>query len=108
MMRVDDGTLGTPYTIEAATSLTGPLAWAALFTTNLGALFRNDGQGHFTKMTPSEVGPLASERSGTYVASLAALLANQVRRQTQQVNGGAGRRARGRGRPYGGSLGGHD
>ena len=68
MMRVDDGTLGTPYTIEAATSLTEPLAWAALFTTNPAALFRHDGQGHFTRMTPTDVGPLASERSGAYVS----------------------------------------
>jgi hypothetical protein len=31
------------------------------------ALFRNDGQGHFTKMTTNDVGPLASERVDTYV-----------------------------------------
>ena len=31
------------------------------------ALFRNDGSGHFTKMTTNDVGPLAAERTDTYV-----------------------------------------
>jgi hypothetical protein len=31
------------------------------------ALFRNDGQGHFTKMTTNDIGSLASERANTYV-----------------------------------------
>jgi hypothetical protein len=31
------------------------------------ALFRNDGPGHFTKMTTNDVGPLAAERTDTYV-----------------------------------------
>ena len=36
--------------------------------TGLGpvALFRNDGQGHFTKMTTNDVGSLAGERMNTY------------------------------------------
>jgi hypothetical protein len=38
MMRVTDGTLGTPYTIEAANSLTAPVAWTPFFTTNPPAL----------------------------------------------------------------------
>jgi hypothetical protein len=38
MMRVEGGTLGTPYTIEAATSLTEPVGWTALWTTNPAAL----------------------------------------------------------------------
>ena len=38
MMRVTDGTLGMPYTIEAANSLTAPVAWAPIFTTNPPAL----------------------------------------------------------------------
>ena len=38
MMRVEGGTLGTAYTIEAATNLTEPVGWTALWTTNLGAL----------------------------------------------------------------------
>jgi hypothetical protein len=38
MMRVEDGTLGTPFTIEAAANLTEPIAWAPLFTTNPAAL----------------------------------------------------------------------
>ncbi len=37
-MRVAGGTLGTPYTIEAATSLIQPVTWTALFTTNPVAL----------------------------------------------------------------------
>jgi hypothetical protein len=38
MMRVEGGTLGTPYTIEAATNLTEPVGWTALWTTNPTAL----------------------------------------------------------------------
>jgi hypothetical protein len=38
MMRVDDGTLGTPFTIEAATNLNGPVGWTPIFTTNPAAL----------------------------------------------------------------------
>ena len=38
MMRVEGGTLGTPYTIEAATNLTEPVGWTALWTTNPGAV----------------------------------------------------------------------
>jgi hypothetical protein len=38
MMRVENGTLGTPYTIEVATNLTKPVAWTPLFTTNPAAL----------------------------------------------------------------------
>ena len=38
MMRVEDGTLGTPYTIEAATNLTDPVRWTPIFTTNPAAL----------------------------------------------------------------------
>jgi hypothetical protein len=38
MMRVDDGTVGTPFTIEAATNLTEPVGWTALLTTNPAAL----------------------------------------------------------------------
>lgn len=30
------------------------------------ALFRNDGQGHFTKMTTNDIGSLAAERANTY------------------------------------------
>jgi hypothetical protein len=37
-VRVDEGALGTPYTIEAATNLTGPNAWTSLWTTNPPAL----------------------------------------------------------------------
>jgi hypothetical protein len=33
-VRVDGGTQGTPYTIEAATDLTGPNPWTPLWTTN--------------------------------------------------------------------------
>ncbi len=32
------------------------------------ALFRNDGQGHFTKMTTNDVGPLAVAQVNTYVS----------------------------------------
>jgi hypothetical protein len=38
MLRVESGTLGTAYTIEAATNLTEPVAWTPLFTTNPTAL----------------------------------------------------------------------
>ena len=38
MMRVDDGTVGTAYTIEAATNLTEPVAWTPLLATNPAAL----------------------------------------------------------------------
>ena len=38
MMRVDGGTLGTPYTIEAATDLSSPIQWMPIFTTNPAAL----------------------------------------------------------------------
>ena len=38
MMRVEGGTLGTPYTIEAATNLTEPVGWLPMFTTNPAAL----------------------------------------------------------------------
>jgi hypothetical protein len=38
MTRVDDGMLGTPYTVEAATNLTKPVAWTPLLTTNPAAL----------------------------------------------------------------------
>jgi hypothetical protein len=38
MMRVEDGTLGTPYTIEAATNLNGAIQWLPIFTTNPAAL----------------------------------------------------------------------
>jgi uncharacterized secreted protein with C-terminal beta-propeller domain len=38
MMRVEGGTLGTPYTIEAATDLTEPVGWTRIFTTNPAAL----------------------------------------------------------------------
>ena len=31
------------------------------------ALFRNDGSGHFTKMTTNDIGPLAAEHADTYV-----------------------------------------
>jgi hypothetical protein len=34
MVRVDNGTLGTPYTIEAATNVTDPAGWLPIFTTN--------------------------------------------------------------------------
>jgi len=35
---VEGGTLGTPYTIEAATNLSEPVGWTALWTTNPVAL----------------------------------------------------------------------
>ena len=38
MMRVDDGTLGSPFTIEAATNLNGLVQWTPIFTTNPAAL----------------------------------------------------------------------
>ncbi len=38
MMRVEGGTLGTPFTIEAAANLSEPVAWAPFFTTNPAAL----------------------------------------------------------------------
>jgi len=38
MLRVTDGTLGTPYTIEAAYSLDAPVSWTPIFTTNPEAL----------------------------------------------------------------------
>jgi hypothetical protein len=38
MMRVEGGTVGTPYTVEAATKLTKPVAWTPLLTTNPTAL----------------------------------------------------------------------
>ena len=38
MMRVEDGTLGTPYTIEAATNLDGTVEWTPIFTTNPAVL----------------------------------------------------------------------
>jgi hypothetical protein len=38
MMRVEGGVLGVPFTIEAATDLTGPVAWTPIFTTNPAAL----------------------------------------------------------------------
>lgn len=38
MMRVDGGTLGTPFTFEATTSLPAPISWAPIFTTNPPAL----------------------------------------------------------------------
>ena len=38
VIRVDDGTLGTPYTAEEATDLTEPVEWASLLTTNPAAL----------------------------------------------------------------------
>ncbi len=37
-VRVDEGTLGTPFTLEAATSLTPPIQWSPLWTTNPPAL----------------------------------------------------------------------
>ena len=38
MMRVEGGTLGTPYTIEAACNLTEPVVWTPLLTTSPPAL----------------------------------------------------------------------
>jgi hypothetical protein len=38
MMRVDGGTVGTPFTIEAATNVNGPVQWTPIFTTNPAAL----------------------------------------------------------------------
>ena len=38
MMRVEGGTLGTAYTIEAATNLNGAIQWTHIFTTNPSAL----------------------------------------------------------------------
>ena len=38
MMRVEGGTLVTPYTIEAATNLNGPVQWMPIFSTNPAAL----------------------------------------------------------------------
>jgi hypothetical protein len=38
MLRVTDGTLGTPYTIEVATNLAPPVSWMPLLTTNPAAL----------------------------------------------------------------------
>ena len=38
MMRVEGGTLGTPFTIEAATNLNDPIQWMPIFTTNPVAL----------------------------------------------------------------------
>jgi LVIVD repeat len=38
MMSVVDGALGTQFTIEAASSLTEPVAWTPIFTTNPTAL----------------------------------------------------------------------
>jgi len=38
MMRVDGGTLGTQYSIEAASNLSEPAGWTALWTTNPAAL----------------------------------------------------------------------
>ena len=38
MMRVEGGTLGVPFTIEAATDLSGPVKWTPIFTTNAPAL----------------------------------------------------------------------
>ena len=37
-VHLDAGTLGTPYTLEAATSLTPPIQWSPLWTTNPPAL----------------------------------------------------------------------
>ena len=38
ILRVDGGTLGTPFTIESASSLSEPAAWSPIFTTNPPAL----------------------------------------------------------------------
>ena len=38
MMRVEDGTLGTPFTIETATNLSKPIQWRPIFTNNPAAL----------------------------------------------------------------------
>jgi hypothetical protein len=38
MMRVEGGSLGTPFTIEAATNVTEPVAWTPICTTNPMAL----------------------------------------------------------------------
>jgi hypothetical protein len=38
MLRVADGTLGTSFTIEAATNLNAPIQWLPIFTTNPTAL----------------------------------------------------------------------
>jgi hypothetical protein len=38
VIRVDGGTLGAPFTIEAAADLTRPVAWTPIFTTNPVAL----------------------------------------------------------------------
>ena len=38
MMRVEDGRVGRPYTIEAATNMNKPVQWTPLFTTNPVAL----------------------------------------------------------------------
>jgi hypothetical protein len=38
MMRVEGGTLGTSYTVEAATNLNEPVGWTPQFTTNPAAL----------------------------------------------------------------------
>jgi len=38
MLRVEDGTLGTPYTIEAVTNLTDTTGWLPIFTTNPATL----------------------------------------------------------------------
>ena len=38
VLRVTDGTLGTPYTIEVATNLAAPASWTPLLTTNSAAL----------------------------------------------------------------------
>ena len=38
MLRVTDGTSGTPYTIEVATNLAAPVSWMPLLTTNPAAL----------------------------------------------------------------------
>ena len=38
LMRVDGGTLGTPFTFEATTNLVAPISWTPIFTTNPPAL----------------------------------------------------------------------
>jgi hypothetical protein len=38
LMRVEDGTLGTPFTVEAATNLNGAIQWMPICTTNPAAL----------------------------------------------------------------------
>jgi hypothetical protein len=57
------------YNNDGAVGVFLTTARASIGLPGLGpvALFRNDGLGHFTKMTTNDVGPLAAEHADTYV-----------------------------------------